>query len=253
MGAPGGGPGEYAPPTPGPASGDVRHQTSDIRRRVHTSGTGGRGLLWPPHLITSSRLTPSPAFRLFAWCPTFFPVTRYLPALLALLALSACRIERAPAGRPGGGYAVEPDSVASAEVYAALHGYYATLSSREWRRVADRFLPGATVTDLVSVAGDSAPRPRILGLEEYLVRAGRARWLGFTDEPMHVTIVSYGHLADAWVTYRASTRVRRDSMMTRYGLDAFHLVKTAGRWRIAGLASQDELPGLPIVPGPAPR
>ncbi len=228
-------------PPAGTATADIGHQPQAASRK--------RALL-TPHSSPSHFLTCLSSLALVPHIP---PVTRHLPALLALLALAACRIERAPAGRPGGGYAVEPDSVATAEVYAALHGYYATLSSREWRPVTDRFLPRATVTDLVTVPGDTAPRPRTVGLEEFLVRAGRARALGFTDEPMHVTIVTYGHLADAWVTFRARTRVRRDSAVTRYGLDAFHLVKTGGRWRIAGLASQDELPGLPIVPGPAPR
>ena len=68
---------------------------------------------------------------------------------------------------------------------------------------------------------------------------------------MHASIVTYGPLADAWVTYRARIRVRRDSTVTRFGIDAFHLVKVGGRWRIAALALQDELPGLPIASGPA--
>ncbi len=176
-----------------------------------------------------------------------------LAPLAALAALSACRIERLPAGRPGGGYAVEPDSAASAEVSAALHGYYATLSAREWRRVGALFLPHAVITDLVTAPGDTVARSRALGIEEFVARAGRARADGFVDEPMHVAVTTYGPLADAWVTYRAQVRVRRDSTLTRFGIDAFHLLKVGGRWRIAALTFQNELPGRPIVPGPAPR
>jgi len=178
-------------------------------------------------------------------------VIRPLPALLAVLALAACRLQRAPAGNPGGGYAVEPDSVASAEVSAALRDYYAALSSRDWRRLGAHFLPNATITDLVTTARDTVPRPRTIAIEEFVAQAGRARAMGFLDEPMHASVVTYGPLADAWVTYRARIRVRRDSTLTRLGIDAFHLLKVGGRWRITGLAFQNELPGRPIASGPA--
>lgn len=174
-----------------------------------------------------------------------------LGPLAALLALSSCRIERAPAGHPGGGYAVEPDSVATAEVNAALRAYYTTLSSRDWKRVGAHFLPRGTITDLVRSPGDSTLRPRTIGIEEFMARAGRVRAYGFTDEPMHASIVTYGPLADAWVTYRARVRLSRGPTETRFGVDAFHLVKVGGRWRIAGLAFQNEVPGRPIAAGPA--
>jgi hypothetical protein len=174
-------------------------------------------------------------------------------ALAAALALPACHLERAPAGRPGGGYAVEPDSVASAEVYAALRAYYATLSSRDFRRLGSHFLPRGTITDLGAAPGDSVVRPRAVGIEEFVARAGRARAAGFSDEPLHASIVTYGSLADAWVTYRARVGVRKDSTVTRFGVDAFHLVKVGGWWRIAGLAFQNEIPGRPIASGPARR
>ncbi len=174
-------------------------------------------------------------------------------ALLAALALASCRLERAPAGHPEGGYVVEPDSAASAEVDAALHAYYATLSSRDWRKLGAHFLPHATITDLAGPSGDPGARPRTIGIEEFVARAGRARALGFVDEPMHSSIVTYGPLADAWVTYRARIRVTRDSTVPRFGIDAFHLMKVAGRWRIAGLAFQNEVPGQPIASGPARR
>jgi hypothetical protein len=146
---------------------------------------------------------------------------------------------------------VEPDSAASAEVSAALRAYYASLSARDWRRVGTHFLPRGTITDLVRSPGDTAERSRTIGIEEFVARAGRARALGFTDQPMHASVVTYGPLADAWVTYRARIRVRKDSIVTRFGIDAFHLVKVEGRWRIAALTFQNELPGQPIVSGPA--
>jgi hypothetical protein len=174
-------------------------------------------------------------------------------ALAAALALCACRIERAPAGRPGGGYAVEPDSVATAEVYAALRAYYATLTSRDWKLLGSHFLPRGTISDLPAAPGDSAVRARTVGIEEFVARAGRAHAVGFSDEPLRASIVTYGSLADAWVTYRARVRVTTDSTVTRFGIDAFHLMRLGGRWRIASLAFQNEVPGQPIASGPARR
>jgi hypothetical protein len=179
-------------------------------------------------------------------------VTRTLTALALTIALAACRLERAPSGRPGGGYAVEPDSVTNAEVYATLRGYYAALTARNWRQLGGYFLSHGTITDLRRVPGEADPRPRTIGIEEFVARAGRPHVFSFADEPLHANIVTYGPLADAWVTYRARIGVTRDSVVTRFGIDAFHLLKVGGRWRIAGLAFQNEVPGLPIAPaGPA--
>jgi hypothetical protein len=189
--------------------------------------------------------------------PHIVSVTRILTALALAIALSSCRFERAPSGRPGGGYAVEPDSATTVEVNAALRGYYAALTARDWKRLGGFFLPRGTITDLRRVPGEAAPRARTIAVEEFVARAGRAHAASFSDEPLHANIVTYGPLADAWVTYRARVGVTRDSVATRYGIDAFHLLKLGGRWRIAGLAFQNEVPGLPIAPAasavPPPR
>lgn len=176
-------------------------------------------------------------------------MNRTLTALALAVTFTACRLERAPSGRPGGGYAVEPDSATSAEVYAALRGYYAALTARDWKLLGGYFLPRGTITDLRRVPGDSVALPRTIGIEEFVARAGRAHVASFADEPLHASIVTYGPLADAWVTYRARLGVTKDSVVTRLGIDAFHLLKLGGRWRIAGLAFQNEVPGQPIAPG----
>ena len=53
-------------------------------------------------------------------------------------------------------------------------------------------------------------------------------------------------LADAWVTYRAHCGVTRDSVTTHYGIDAIHLVRHRGEWRISGLTFTHEVPGAPL-------
>jgi hypothetical protein len=179
-------------------------------------------------------------------------VTRVFTVLASVVALASCRLERAPAGRPGG-YAPEPDSVASAEVYAAIRGYYAALESRDWRLVGDHFWPRATIATVGPVPGDTAARVQTVPFEEFVAGAGAGRADVVASEALHATIVTYGALADAWVTSRARVGATARAASHRYGIDAFHLMKLGGRWRIVSLATQGEVPGSPIAPGPARR
>ena len=179
-------------------------------------------------------------------------MTRVLTVLALALALSACRLERAPSGRPGG-YVPEPDSAASAEVYAAIRGYYAALTSRDWRLLGASFWPRATITTVRATPDDTVPRVRTLTIEEFVAGAGKAEAGVFADEALRANIVTYGALADAWVTYHARVGATAQTAANRYGIDAFHLMKLGGQWRIAGLAFQNEVPGDPIAPGPARR
>lgn len=65
-----------------------------------------------------------------------------------------------------------------------------------------------------------------------------------------MNVVTYGPLADAWVTYRARFGATRDSALTHHGVDAFHLMKLGGEWRIAGLTFTNETPERPLVRRP---
>jgi hypothetical protein len=180
-------------------------------------------------------------------------VPRVLAALALTLVVASCRLERAPSGRPGGGFTPEPDSAASAEVYAAIRGYYAALTSRDWRLLGSHFWPRATITTVRATADDTVPRVRTLTIEEFVAGAGTAQPAVFADEALRANIVTYGPLADAWVTYHARVGATAPTAVSRYGIDAFHLMRLGGRWRIVSLAFQNEVPGEPIAPGPARR
>ena len=180
-------------------------------------------------------------------------MTRTLTALALVLILSGCRLERAPSGRPGGGYGPEPDSTASAEVYTAIRGYYAALTSRDWGLLGNHFWPRATITTVRVAPNDTLLRVRTLTIEEFIAGAGKAQIEVFADEALRANIVTYGALADAWVTYHARVGATAQTVVSRYGIDAFHLMKLGGQWRIVSLAFQNEVPGAPIAPGPARR
>jgi hypothetical protein len=176
-------------------------------------------------------------------------------ALLGVLAVASCKIEHAPFGRQGGPTtAAVPDSVASAEVYAALRLFYARLTSRDWKVLAESFWPRATITTIMRPAADSAEQVHIIAIEEFVALASqhgiRDCPATFSDEIARANVVTYGPLADAWVTYRARCGVTRDSTATHFGMDAFHLMKHHGEWRVAGLTFTMETPDQPLSRAP---
>jgi hypothetical protein len=175
-------------------------------------------------------------------------------ALLAVL-LGACSVERAPSGRPGGAAAPPADSAASAEVYVALRLYYARMTARDWKVLAQSFWPHATITAIMGATpGAGGPGAGAAGhvetitVEEVVRQAARMKDcpVSFAAELTRANIVTYGPLADAWVTYRVSCGVARDSVTTHYGIDAVHLMRHDGEWRIAGLTFTHEVAGAPL-------
>jgi hypothetical protein len=173
-----------------------------------------------------------------------------IAVLLCLVVLAgACSIERAAVGRPGVS-AAAGDSVASAEVYAALRLYYARITARDWKVLALSFWPRVTVTTIQNAppgapeAGDVATSP----IEALIARAAAMKDcpVSMSAEMIRATVVTYGPLADAWVTYRAHCGVTRDSVTAHYGIDAIHLIRHHGEWRIAGLTFTHEIPGAPL-------
>ncbi len=176
--------------------------------------------------------------------------------LPGLLVCASCRIERAEAGRPGlpAVAASSADSLATAQVMAALRLYYTRLSGRELRVVSRSFWPGATITSIMRAASDAADSVHTVAIADLAGRGRAARECraGFSDEIARATIATYGPLAQAWVTYRARCGLTRDSTATHYGVDAFLLLQFGGEWRISGLAVTRELRDQPLAHALAP-
>ncbi len=176
-----------------------------------------------------------------------------LLALPGLFALGACRFERAAAGRPGGTMAA-PDTVATAQVLAALRLYYERLNRRDLKVLSRSFWPSATLTSIMP-----AP-PRTETVQTFSIEelAGSRRRVApecrvsFSNEMLRATVTTYGPLAQAWATYRFRCGLRRDSTATHYGVDAFLLMRYRGEWRISGLALTREVPELPLAHAPGP-
>ncbi len=184
------------------------------------------------------------------------PAPRAWLSLLALpgvIALGACHFERAAAGRPGGAVAA-PDTVATAQVIAALKQYYERLNRRDLKVLSRSFWPSATLTSIMPVphAGDAVQTFSIEELSATRRRVAPECRVSFSNEMLHVAVTTYGPLAQAWATYRFRCGLRRDSTATHYGVDAFLLMRYRGEWRISGLALTREVPELPLAHAPGP-
>jgi hypothetical protein len=174
-------------------------------------------------------------------------------ALVAVLLLTACRIEKAPSGRPPGPITaadtlrqIEEDSISAARVEAAVRAYYASLDARDWPVVREGFWPGATITSR-AVEGRRASPLAVLTVDEYLRQTlnGKDRLpSGILVERAHVS--SYAEFAAAWVVWRTVAPRRRAAATVR-GLDAFHFARRGGQWRIVSILTTRESPDQPLV------
>jgi hypothetical protein len=176
--------------------------------------------------------------------------------LLAVLVLAACHIERAASGRPPGTRTavdslslVEGDSAARAAVRRTLQAYYQRFSRRDWPAFRRSFWDGATITTRWTPPGARAERVVVQPVDEFVRRApeGPGRLAVFSEAPLEVDVHLYGDLAQAWVLYRARFGVTADSVTEHHGIDAFHLMRDDGQWRIVSLTFVNETPERPLV------
>ena len=175
--------------------------------------------------------------------------------LAAVVLAGACSIERAPAGRPGAAIVLPADSAASPEVYAALRLYYARVTARDWAALAASFWPRASITAIMWAGGGAPAGPsqpgqvETIAIEQAIRRAAAMHDCpaSHSTEMIRATVVTYGPLADAWVVYRYQCGVTRDSSTTHLGVDAFHLMRHGGEWRIASLAFTHEIADAPLT------
>ncbi len=196
---------------------------------------------------------PGPVARSHSGHMTRWSAAARLGLVAALAVAAACRIERAPSGRPGGALAAaQPESLAVAEVTAAVKLFYRRLTVRDWNALTRSFWPRATVTLIMRPPSGGPEAVQVIPIED-VVAQSRARPMcpaSMDDQMVRAAVTTYGPLADAWVTYRLWCGVRRGAVTTHYGVDAFHLLKHRGEWRITGLTFQSELPGQPLEHAP---
>lgn len=146
---------------------------------------------------------------------------------------------------------VERDSTTREEVRQALRNYYNRFSRRDWAAFAAMFWDRATITTRWTPPGAREERVTVQTIDEFVRAApaggGPGRLAVFSEQPVGMDIHSYEDLAQAWVVYRARFGTTRDSVVVHHGVDAFHLMRHDGAWRITGLTFTTESPDRPLA------
>lgn len=162
----------------------------------------------------------------------------------ALVALAACRTERI---EPGG--AARASRVASAieeaSIVAALETYYDRFSRRDWPAFRESFWPGATIAVRWQPHRNADPVAEVQSIDAFLqtTQDGPDRLAVFDERMVFHEVRQYGDLAQVWATFRATFALPGAKPATHFGVDAFHLLKDRGEWRIVSMAFTQELPG----------
>ena len=153
---------------------------------------------------------------------------------------------------------VQPDG---SSVDAIVAGLYASVShgpeyEPNWDRMRKLFLPGALI---VPPRPDDSEAVQPLSVEQFLDRirgfiaarkqAGEPP--GFTEREISRRTDCFGRLCQVFSTYEI-VRSPRDPAPFRRGVQSFQLLDDGRRWWIASMVWDNERPGNPILPGPAP-
>jgi hypothetical protein len=165
--------------------------------------------------------------------------TRHAGVALLVLALgAACRLEVRPPERSASGAVDATMSTAdSVAIMNELRSYYRDMSARDWTAFAAHFWPGADISTVWQPPGEPEPRVVISSVPDFVAQApaGPGSRAVFEERMVGARITGSGHLAQAWVRYRA--RFGDPGAIEEWeGVDAFTLIRHEGRWGIVELA-----------------
>lgn len=151
-----------------------------------------------------------------------------------------------PVGRPRPGDVMSPETLVAA-LYDTISG--PPDQERDWDRFRGLFLPGARLVMGRRWEGPGLEAAGGLGIadvESFIAAAADVyRKDGFWEKEVAGRVDRFGNVAHAWSTYE--TRIGRpDSEPVARGINSVQMVREAGRWRIAHLAWDVELPDQPI-------
>jgi hypothetical protein len=143
----------------------------------------------------------------------------------------------------GSGAPLRAQTADSAAAVAAVHELLDAMQRRDTAAARALLVPGAR---FVSVRGDSAETPRVQTDGAFLrsLVGGRAR----LQERVWAPVVRvHGPLATVWAPYDFHVDGRR----THCGVDAFTLLWSGSRWRVAGITytvERHDCPASPLGP-----
>lgn len=156
--------------------------------------------------------------------------------------------EEAPAA-PEPAAAADPADVASID--AIIGAYYDSISGpkgqqRNWNRFRSLFLPHARL----QTARGSGETGRVIVLEVDQFVEQNTRYFergGYFETEIHRQVDAYGRIAQVLSTY-ATRRVEAAPKPYSRGINGFQLLRAGGRWWIASVMWDFELPQVNPIP-----
>ena len=149
----------------------------------------------------------------------------------------------APGPRPAD--VVTPEGVVAA-LYRVISG--PADEERDWDRFRGLFLDGARlVLGRRPDGGEGAAEEIVVATLEEFIPAASAQYAedGFWEKQTAGRIDRFGNVAHAWSTYETRVGSPGSKPVAR-GINSIQMVRQAGRWKIAALAWDVELPGQRI-------
>lgn len=152
---------------------------------------------------------------------------------------------RTPVGRPRPGDVASPESLVAA-LYDVISG--PADEERDWDRFRGLFLPGSRL--VLGRRPDGGPGAgeelAVADIEEFIPAAAtQYAEDGFWEREIAGRVDRFGHVAHAWSTYETRVGSPGSEPVAR-GINSIQMVREAGRWRIAAIAWDVELPGQRI-------
>ncbi|HEY0022266.1 MAG TPA: nuclear transport factor 2 family protein [Longimicrobium sp.] len=171
-------------------------------------------------------------------------------SLLLLPLLAACQPQTssapspAPSSIPAAAQAGarETTQQEQAAVLAAIQSFMDALRAKDVAAM-NQHVDSLTRLTLIRPTRDGGTRVVVMTGAQFITAVTQPNQPGI-DEPIRNPVVHVsGDLATVWAEYQ----VRRDTTVTHCGFDAFHLVRSGGRWKLLNISDTYQAAGC----GPA--
>jgi ketosteroid isomerase-like protein len=170
-------------------------------------------------------------------------------SLLLLPLLAACQPQTPPAASPTPAVSAaatagarETTQQEQAAVLATIHSFMDALRTKDVAAM-NQHVDSLTRLTLIRPTRDGGTRVMVMTGADFIRAVTQPNQPGI-DEPIRNPVVHVsGDLATVWAEYQ----VRRGTTVSHCGFDAFHLVRSGGRWKLLNISDTFQAEGC----GPA--
>lgn len=166
--------------------------------------------------------------------------TGLLVAALFAPAASRGDVLPPPPARPG-------DVDAPESIVRAMYQSVSCLPAPDWERFKSLFFPGARLVNVRRSDESGGSLARGVSVDDFVARASvTAEADKFVQRELAHRILKYGDLLVFWSSYEARRQPAGSAPLILRGIQAFHLVRSDGRWWITDITWENDLDAGPV-------